>query len=190
MKLNQLSILEIIWQGPFTLADSQSTKHQSKFRKNGLYQIYGTHEVFGSGSLLYIGKTQEFAERLASHESWLADEYDEVQVYLGTVQNSKYKLQNIAEFNNPVSAAEKLLVYFTSPPYNSHYIEDYKDQQAEEGKHTLVMNFGRKRSLPPEVSTLWYHSPAWGKWDKKKKLLFNPSKISGFHQGKKHQKVN
>ena len=43
----------------------------------GLYQVYGRHVVFGSGSLLYVGRArdQTFGRRLQQHDAeWLREE--------------------------------------------------------------------------------------------------------------------
>jgi len=44
-----------------------------------LYQIYGTHQIFRSNTLLYIGKSGEqlFSKRIKQHNKWLEKEYDQ-----------------------------------------------------------------------------------------------------------------
>jgi hypothetical protein len=68
-----LNKIEILWDGPFTL---EQIKGFNKSDDYGLYQIYGTHSIYGIDTLLYIGKAQEqkFCVRIPQHQNWLAKE--------------------------------------------------------------------------------------------------------------------
>ena len=46
--------IEIWWQGPFAIEDVK--KFNSLRSDFGVYQIYGTHNIMGPNTLLYIGK--------------------------------------------------------------------------------------------------------------------------------------
>ena len=65
----------IEWEGSFCLdyvIDELNGKDDY-----GLYQIYGTHIVYGASSLLYIGKAEglTFSQRFSQHRSeWLSEE--------------------------------------------------------------------------------------------------------------------
>lgn len=65
-----LECLKISWEGPFTAEDVVSLNKDWDY---GIYQIYGTHNIFGADSLLYIGKAMEqtFADRIVQHEHWI-----------------------------------------------------------------------------------------------------------------------
>jgi hypothetical protein len=50
--VNNVTVLDLIWSGPYQLADLVAFKGAEDY---GVYQIYGTHGVNGPDSLLYIG---------------------------------------------------------------------------------------------------------------------------------------
>jgi len=50
-----VNVLKVIWDGPHTY-DEALTRNTAPV-DTGLYQIYGTHGVFGPESILYIGMT-------------------------------------------------------------------------------------------------------------------------------------
>lgn len=60
-----------------------------------------------------------------------------------------------------IDEAEKLLIHFCTPPYNSKNIFEYSTQEK-----LLVMNFGRKKMLPYEISSLIHQSGYWNKDEK------------------------
>ncbi|SRR6266545_152071 len=72
----ELRRVRVMWTGPYTL-DEVLQKNDPK-DDFGVYQVYGQHVVFGSGSLLYIGKAcdQTFAARFQQHTDWLKAESD------------------------------------------------------------------------------------------------------------------
>jgi len=80
-----LRVLQIQWDGPFNYAGLSQTDWQYAM---GLYQIYGTHEVHGSGTLLCIGETtnQGFGARIKQHENkWLIVQASSAAIYLGRI---------------------------------------------------------------------------------------------------------
>ncbi len=58
-----ITVLPIFWEGPIAM-DKVITKNEPW--DFGVYQIYGTHNVLGPNTLLYIGQAsdQKFARRL------------------------------------------------------------------------------------------------------------------------------
>lgn len=147
-------LIEIGWEGPFTLDQVKKFNQPIDY---GLYQIYGTHDLFGPGSLLYIGLAcdQKFSTRLSQHEWWLGYEYSDIQIYIGRLGG----LVDITmkEWEDQIKTAERLLIFYTTPPYNSQNIQGYGDI----AEHTIVLNLGKKNRLPFEVSTFWEESPFW-----------------------------
>ena len=80
-----LRVLQIQWDGPFNYAGLSQTDWQYAM---GLYQIYGTHEVHGPDTLLYIGETitQSFEARIRQHEKeWLTVQASSAAIYLGRI---------------------------------------------------------------------------------------------------------
>jgi hypothetical protein len=143
----EIEIIEIKWDGPLTLNE---ILEGDKGKKSGLYQIYGTHNIFGANTLLYIGKADEsrFIDRISKHQKdWICDESSEVQIFLGTFHKEIDLNDN--EWSKQVDKAERLLINYCSPPYNSSNIIKHGI-----GERTVVLNFEKKCRLPYEVSNL------------------------------------
>ena len=154
--IEKIKLIEIEWQGPF--------KELSKFDKMtdfGLYQIYGTHSIFGPDSLLYIGKAaqQYLSTRYNQHTGWLTKEHSALTFYIGRFGGIE-EYPSDTDWTSEIDIAEKLLIYYCSPPYNSQYIVDYGIDNTKE--RTVILNFGFRHRLPFEVSNLSKESE-WGK---------------------------
>jgi hypothetical protein len=149
-------IIEIGWEGPISLDETNKLFNPEDY---GIYQIYGTHNLFGSESLLYIGKAsqQTFAKRLSQHECWTRNEISEIKLYLGRLGGKENQVTE--EWERQIDLAEKLLIFYCSPPYNTQNINWYGDIDV----HTIVLNLGKKNKLPLEVSTFWEESSFWDK---------------------------
>jgi hypothetical protein len=107
--------------------------------------------------LLYIGqaKDQTFAVRIAQHrKEWLDWQYSEPEIYVGRLGGIN-KLKN-DQWHTYINMAEKLLIYFSNPPYNSQCLGEYGNFS-----NTVVINLGRKHRLPIEVSTFYKDSKYW-----------------------------
>src|SRR5690606_22253171 len=119
----------------------------------GLYQIYGTHSVFGPDTLLYIGKSakQFFGTRFSQHIGWFQNEPSDLRIYVGRLGGTQQPTDDA--WCEEIDCAEKLLIYSCSPPYNSQNLNSIG-----EGKNTIVLNFGRRNRLPAVVSTLYTES--------------------------------
>lgn len=156
--MNNLNKIEIWWQGPFTKEDLEKDFADKK-TSYGLYQIYGTHNISGPNTLLYIGKASEqtFARRLKQHD-WTEFESSNTQFFIGQFGG----LENVDddEWGQQIDKAERLLIYFCAPPYNSQGLNDYGDIH-----DTIVLNYDKKNRLPLEVSTFYDDTDFWGdKW--------------------------
>jgi len=148
-----MKTIEIHWEGPFSIETIKGLKSDIDY---GVYQIYGTHNIFGPNSLLYIGQAndQTFGKRLSQHIDWLEWEFSEVEIFIGKLGGTKTKKDE--EWANEIDEAERLLIYYSSPPYNTKNLNSYGDIN-----DTIVLNFGRKNMLPLEVSTFWKNSEFW-----------------------------
>ncbi|MCO5239538.1 MAG: hypothetical protein M9904_05735 [Chitinophagaceae bacterium] len=164
-KLNgdeELIIIPIVWEKiPFDTTTALGKKSDS-----GLYQIYGRHNAYGRDSLLYIGQAGVFSQRLLYEERFFKDflettaEPDSVRIGRIVKANSK-KSETIPEENNPVwndliNWAEKLLIATHTPAFNSqldHKLYGILDNWINDKKHIVVLNFGDRGCLLPEVST-------------------------------------
>ncbi len=145
--MSSLLLIVILWQGPFSYEYVVNNLHDEN-NDRGVYQIYGYHEVFGSNSLLYIGKTekQTFSERFSQHK-WIKSERG-ISVYIGRLNP-----EGIKDVNQAIDSAEELLIYVHQPPYNAsdlHYKGKYTKQNIR------IFNDGERADLLPELSTEYW----------------------------------
>ena len=145
----------ITWEGPYTLQDlKDNTYLKNKDEAYGIYQIYGTHPVYGSDVLLYIGKTnsQTFAKRI-KQEGWeYNSDSNNIKIYVGKLFNKEQPKKEI--WNKLISHAEKLLIYTHAPAYNSSNINTLsrEAETLKEIKNVRVINYDNYRNLMSEVS--------------------------------------
>jgi hypothetical protein len=149
--------ITITWDGPYSLEQLESGyKHLDSY--GGLYQIYGTHPVYGSNVLLYIGKavSQSFSKRIKQEEHWWdnPDSYN-IQVYTGRLFNKvQKKAQEKSDWIDDISLAEQLLINTHMPAHNSSNINSIsrKEDILEKISKVRVINWHYYRDLMPEVS--------------------------------------
>lgn len=152
-------LYDVYWEGPWKISDAKPASGHV------LYQLVGTHCLYGPNQLLYIGQTQRenFGARLAEHiRVWAAKESDEVQVCLGSVgEFSDWATWNASTSErydtvprpDAITAIESLLIYAHQPAYNSREKVRIRPLSTE---HLRVFNTGVFRRLLPEVSTRRY----------------------------------
>jgi hypothetical protein len=145
--VNESKLLRLVWEGPLTYREVIGKAANTDY---GLYQIYAHHTVFGPNSLVYIGKAEQqtFAVRFTQHwENWLTNER-EATIYLGRVWwEDRRQDDEWAEWAQLVSDAEKLLIHWHTPPYNSQFITEYS------GRPLHVQCWGDRGRLLPEFSS-------------------------------------
>lgn len=58
-----MPVIHVHWNGPFSLEDVEQKDDNFDY---GVYQVYGSHPIYGSDVLLYIGKAsdQTFSVRI------------------------------------------------------------------------------------------------------------------------------
>ncbi len=146
---NQIVYIE--WKGPFSLSKLKGLCSEDD---HGLYQIYGSHPVYGSSVLLYIGRTgvQSFG-RTIHNEGWHHfDNADGLQVYLGKLLTGNELPSK--EKGHLIEKSYKILVYAHSPAYNAEFINTFHDDRELHGLQ--IINWKNYRDLLPEVSgTKW-----------------------------------
>lgn len=145
--------IEVKWEGPFTIEEIKEKRNYG--RDHGLYQIYGTHPIFGPKSLVYIGKTDEgtFGTRIPQHDDYVDWEYPEYEFYIGRLGSTGNV--NYDEWSSQIDFAERILINYCSPPYNSKNIQHHG---IIEDTQILVVNFGKRYRLPPIISTIGQES--------------------------------
>ena len=150
----EIEIVNIKWEGPLTFKEAYKKNGPSDY---GVYQYYGDHPVYGLDVLLYIGTTsanrmtpeQTFGKRLKVHdfEHWNQN----IQIYLGRICIEEGSARpSDEEWSSMIDRAGKLLVYACWPANNSTWITNPPGA----GRHEklLILNWGKYRSLLPEVS--------------------------------------
>jgi hypothetical protein len=152
--MSKQTIIEIWWHGPFK-AEDIIEKFNNQDSSYGLYQIYGTHNISGPNTLMYIGKAcdQTFATRLNQHD-WITWEPSSIEFYIGQLGG----IRNVdnEEWTRQINIAESLLIYFCAPPYNTQCLKGYGSIH-----DVIILNYDKKNRLPNEVSTYYMDSIFW-----------------------------
>jgi hypothetical protein len=147
---SNVTVIDILWEGPYSI---DRVKEQNKGHDYGIYQVYGTHPVFGPDALLYIGHVDrnKFGDRFISHQrKWLELEPSETQIFIGRLSGVEPLLKSRnAEWGEMIVRAEALLIYYCSPPFNAKEIKEEPNVP-----ETVVINHGRRNRLPRTVSNV------------------------------------
>jgi hypothetical protein len=149
-------LYEVFWYGPY---DCDKENACANDPGNVLYQLYGSHHLYGRDVLLYIGRTGRTAlERILEHEEWIQDEYDKMTVRYGSIGEfdgwknwEKKKRPYASPLGSIVEAIEALLIYANQPAYNSR-----NKANAEIAKGVRIFNSGKLGHLLPEVSYKYF----------------------------------
>lgn len=142
--------VHVEWEGPLALSEIERLGDAHDY---GIYQVCGSHLVYGSDALLYIGlaDSQPFQARIFQHE-WLGEEFGqgEISVYLGRISGSATPKDE--EWGELISGAEALLIAAHKPSYNSQRVLGLSPDVDLKVQDLHVLNWGRLGSLLPEVS--------------------------------------
>ncbi|MBC5852933.1 hypothetical protein H8Q88_18790 [Vibrio metschnikovii] len=165
-KSKEVSVqIHIDWSGSYTLDELKGLTSSSDY---GIYQIYGTHPVYGSDVLLYIGKAdyQTLGVRIPQHDKWAyTSDVNNIRVYIGRLGSNLQVSES--EWSKLIDLAERLLIYTHKPAYNSSCLNSVDKVPII----VHVFNWGNYRSLLPEVSAFRYlatdeeHFPTYKNFD-------------------------
>jgi len=177
--MNSLEEINILWEGPFSKDEIlenkiDSTKYEVKSNSIGLYQIYGSHPLYGDGVLVYIGRTKDkngFKSRLKNR--WVIEhgnDSENIKIYLGTIYCDTCKLEE-EDIKKKIEKSEVLLINAMKPAFNSSNIQSVKDELIE--NRFIVYNRGNYRSLYPILDSgyFWKEHKNYGLVDKLAKEL-------------------
>lgn len=147
--MNQTLHIHVQWSGPYTYDVACALRNDNE--DFGVYQIYGSHPVYGSDVLLYIGKAerQTFGVRL-SQESWNFHNQDssKLMVYVGRLAGYS-GCPDDDDWAREISLVERLLIYSHWPAGNSSGL----NVSFGENLYPIhILNWGQYRDLLPEVS--------------------------------------
>ena len=152
-----MRVVKIEWEGPFTI--DQVLELNDKSKDFGLYQIYGRHVIFGVGSLLYIGKTEDtFSKRVkGNYADWKPGTpwYQEDREVSARIGRLYYKgdegfvrfQKDDPDFSKLLRHVEGFQIFCHSPPYNGTSISSYN------GQSLIVGNVGERGGLCEQLST-------------------------------------
>lgn len=154
--------IKIFWEGPFSVNEIldnkiDGEKYEVKASDIGLYQVYGSHPLYGDGVLVYIGRTKNqkgFRARL--RDRWVIEygnDTENVQIYLGKIFSDEAKIAYKKE-EQMIEESEVLLINAMKPAYNSSNIQSVKDELLE--KKFIVHNFGDYRRLYPVLDSKYF----------------------------------
>lgn len=140
-------VIHIEWEGPFLL--EQLGELTNTTRDYGVYQIYGSHPVYGNSVLLYIGQAnrQTFGVRIRQELWQLNSDARSVQVYIGRLAGEH--APTLEEWGVNINLAEKLLIYAHAPASNSQYVNSIPESTLRD---IHILNWGTHKNLLPEVS--------------------------------------
>ncbi len=167
----ELKVYHLMWE-KYSWYDFDLEKFKEKKHK-GVYQIYGTHHVYGPNSLLYIGQTQNqtFGDRLNPKQHWdfNVNHFTEFSsVYIGMLldrdDSSKSKYEEI------INDVESILINALCPAFNATNIKGLKEFSPK--NEFLVINWDNYGRMLPEVSTLKFSNKYWDDNKYPNKLLF------------------
>ena len=154
MKNMQDEIYDIFWEGPYGWSKRKVTPK----RNHVLYAIFGTHYIYGSKTLLYIGRTRRAGgKRLDEHDWWVEDESDEVFFKLASIGKfTNWEVRGKRPKYSPPSSEiikriESLLIYAHQPAYNSQNKQDLTAFY-----NIRVFNSGQSAPLLPELSYRYF----------------------------------
>ena len=146
MKGGARRVIRVEWEGTFSIDEVREMNNEND--GPGLYQIYGRHLIYGSGILLYIGKSEkQLVTRVKQqHASWKSrkpwhQEDDEFLVRLGWLD---YKG---VDFRKVLADVEAFEIFYHSPAYNEQYISTYH------GQSLIVVNEGQRGDLCYRLSS-------------------------------------
>ena len=137
-------IIHISWTGPIEIDHIKN--YNDRDIDYGLYQIYGSHPIYGTDVLLYIGKAEQqtFSERI-KREDW---DKNNDKIYIGRlIGNENMIIMN--EWNKKIEIAEKLLIYSHSPAMNAANIGSMPENFLND---IIIYNWGVHRQIFPVVS--------------------------------------
>lgn len=142
--------IHIDWDGPLLLEQALGLHADSD---RGLYQYYGDHPVYGKGVMLYIGSAikQTFGERLTQH-NWHLWAASPVEIYVGRLCHD-VPIETL-EIERRVALAERILLFSHSPGFNTANLNSI----GHKGEDARVLNWGKRKSLFPEVSVSRWES--------------------------------
>lgn len=151
------------WYGPFSFEQTEEFNDPNFV----IYMICGTHGIYGKSVPLYIGKTIRAVTTRLNEHKWIQEEPDPVQVYLAAISKPFHSWGELSKIpddvgypplgNKLIEEIESLIIYSHQPVYNTRS----KGGAQHNEQDIVVFNTGRRSTLLPEISSMyWYGDSA------------------------------
>ncbi|OEE32800.1 hypothetical protein ACODG7_15585 [Vibrio anguillarum] len=157
-----IPIIDVYWKGPISLSELKDVEQPES---QMLYQVYGHHPVYGSDSLLYIGKTEQIKGvmgRVPEHK-WIDSQCDDCKIYYASCgefkdwqtweSSEEYPKYDSSKTGIGLKHIESLLIYAHHPSGNSQSIQSLGTNI---NKHFRIFNTGKRKALERELSTQYF----------------------------------
>ena len=150
-------VIDIEWEDSFSVKyDKEKELYNlgdcDLLDKNGFYQIYGRHPVYGPDVLLYIGETKDnsngrcFKDRLNEHIKGAGEISNRGRFWFHTNLSIHLALSSLKD--EKIKIVESMLIAANKPALNQHHIDTPKSNC----KNILVHNWGFLGSLQTVIS--------------------------------------
>ncbi len=150
-----VKVINITWE---KIEFTQTVIQQySKEIDSGIYQIYGQHPAYGKDTLLYIGKAENYSNRLQQRFEFIESCATPTSIRLGRITNSKTEdLLNISadEKRQLIDVAGKILIKSHAPAFNKQENSGLFPAEGINKQHYIILNWEDYGCLLQEVSTL------------------------------------
>ena len=145
-----MTVIHVQWDGPFT---SEQILELNDDFDYGVYQVYGSHPIYGSDVLLYIGKAsqQTFSVRIKQEQWSYNQDGRNIRYYVGRLAGERTPKDD--EWARQIDMIEGLLIHSHWPAGNSQYIQSLGGNASQLAK-IHILNWGQRRGLLSEVSGL------------------------------------
>lgn len=159
MELDNVHIIEIGWEGPFTMDEIKQFNTDKDF---GLYLAYGPHSIYGENVLLYVGKAeqQSLGVRILQHmeEDWYGTE----KIYIGRLGGTE--IPTMSDWDQSIDYAETKLIQYCLPSWNASKFNSKTEKIFGEA---IIINNGVRLKGIPTILADWlfkkssFHSHSW-----------------------------
>jgi hypothetical protein len=154
MKEKSVKVIPINWAKPdFLISDVHTAKFdlsEIPDKQNVLYQIYGDSPIYGSETLLYVGKTiRPVKERIQKH---LDTNFNRIINF--SIRVGEFDFQQTDNIEDILNITETILITMLKPSYNAQNLKDIIN--IAQNTPYLILNKGNRGLLPLEVSNIWW----------------------------------
>lgn len=135
----------IDWGDRIELSSIDDIFNDTDKNSNVLYQIYGSHHIYGPNVLLYIGKTERnFAKRLDEH----------LKSFFLYANNLSFSIGTLVNYEDQLDIPESILIANHKPALNKTNIHTV--QHTEDKRKIIIINNGNHGMLKNSCTNFWW----------------------------------